>query len=106
GIRANSTSASGYSSTDIALVVDGSTLTSGFYRRVQCVNNTNVVTGNTAGASCGWSISGMIALSAGTHTIEVDAVFTGGLNGSTSANVSGNSTTDRQGELTVVLLKQ
>ncbi len=98
GISTNSSSATGYSATDIALVVDGSLLTNGGYRRIYCVNNTS-----NQFAMQQASISQSLTLSAGSHTIALYAA--GGGVGSSSV-VGGSNTSVLQGELTVTILKK
>jgi hypothetical protein len=105
GILAHSTTADQYTSVDILLFVDGNPRPSGFYRRVQAVNNANNVF-----ASGTWSFSGSMILAPGVHTIDVRARFSG-QSGSVPASVSGDTssnpdTSDRQGELTVLILKK
>ena len=99
GIITNSTSATNYSATDIALVVDGSTLTNGGYRRIYTVNNTtNVPVAQQA------AISQSLNLSAGIHTIELNAL--GANKGGASATVGGDNTSALQGEMTITIIKR
>ena len=98
GLFANSTSATGYSNTDIALLVDGALLTNGGYRKIYCVNNT--ANQNAAQQA---SISVSLTLSTGNHTF---ALYAGGGGSGTSSTVGGNNTTSQQGELTVTIIKK
>lgn len=99
GISTNSTSATGFSATDIALIVDGSTLTNGGYRRIYTVNSqANQFASQQA------SISQSLTLAAGSHTVGLYAAGAG-LGGS-SALVGGASSSAFQGELTITIIKK
>ena len=100
GIQTTSADPStGYSVVDVAILVDGILPANGGYRRVYCLNNAGI-----ANVMCDWSLAMSTALTAGSHTITVQAqgVSAGGSN----ATVSGNSSSVLQGELTVMFLKQ
>lgn len=98
GVSTNSSSSTGYSATDIVLLVDGSTLTNGGYRRIYTVNNTaNQFAMQQA------SISQSLTLSAGSHTF---ALYAAGGGVGSSATVGGNNTSVLQGELTVTIIKK
>jgi hypothetical protein len=98
GAGTQSISPTGFSSVDIVLFIDGAVVPSGAYQRHIVVNNGGIV-----GVFGYWSMSQSIALTAGTHTIAVQAAGTGiGSN----ATVSGDTTSVIQGELTVLILKK
>ncbi|MGC4040275.1 MAG: hypothetical protein QM710_05695 [Flavobacterium sp.] len=98
GISTNSTSATGYSATDVALIVDGATLTNGGYRRIYCNNNVaNQFTVQHA------SMSQALTLTAGSHSI---ALYAAGAGVGASSVVGGNNTSVLQGELTVTFIKK
>jgi hypothetical protein len=96
GIQTSSASATGFSRVDIVLVIDGSLSPAGNYRRVIASN-----TGGTTNNIENWHISSATNLSAGSHTIQIFAA----LNSGSAANVSGDSSSTLQGDLTVVLVK-
>ena len=98
GISTNSSSATGYSTTDVALYVDGSQLTNGGYRRISTVNNTS-----NQFASQQASMTVSLSLSAGSHTF---AIYAGGGGSGVSAYVGGASGSAYQGEMTVTILKR
>jgi hypothetical protein len=100
GVQDNSTTSSGFSGTDIVLMVDGSLVANGGFHRTIVLNNTGVT--QVIGY---WSMSQSIALSSGSHTISVAAGGANIFNGA-NATVSGNNTSVLQGELTVLILKQ
>jgi hypothetical protein len=92
--------APGSTTVDVALFVDGGMLPSGGFRRIVPANITGVggVVGN-------WSFSVSLSLTPGLHTFQVKAYA------SAASRLSGISTPSsssrpRQGQLTVMILKQ
>jgi hypothetical protein len=100
GFYTNSTSTTGYSSVDFAIVIDGNLLSNGGYARITADNPNGTSTVSVHGTR--WAMSLIQQLSAGTHTVEVYAVYNAG----SSCVVSGDNTQVNQGELSVVILKQ
>ena len=96
GVQTTSTTTTGFSRVDIVFGIDGSIVPAGNYRRVVAAN-----TGGNTSTIENWHISSVASLSAGSHTIEVFASLQAG----SPANVSGNSTSVLQGDLTVVMIK-
>jgi hypothetical protein len=99
GVNTISTSISGGSAVDIAIIVDGSLLPSGGYQRIYADNPTGNATVTNWVAN--WNTSVILTLAAGVHTIEVDVVYVAGAN----ATVSGIFNSIKQGTLTVMGLK-
>ncbi|CAN5914136.1 hypothetical protein BH11MYX2_BH11MYX2_20180 [soil metagenome] len=98
GISTSSTAATGYSGVDIVLMVDGTLLTAGGYRRIFAANTTGL-TSNIAN----WSLSAAIPnLTAGAHTFAVKAYWIQG----SSAIVGGDSASVNQPSMSVLVLKQ
>jgi hypothetical protein len=91
--------ANAFSATDIYLTVDGTVVSNGFYNRIECLNTATAQPG-----SCQWSFSGVVAMTAGSHTIAVKAVGASSPGGVDSV-VSGNNTSPSQGDLSFVILK-
>ncbi|HQU83268.1 MAG TPA: hypothetical protein PKY59_09100 [Pyrinomonadaceae bacterium] len=98
GIQTTSSVAAGFSTIDVALHIDGFLVGAGGYKRVIAMNN-----GGNANSIENWSLSSVQTLTAGSHIFTVRAAGTGGI--SATANVSGDSSTVLQGELTVILIK-
>jgi len=98
GFYTNS-STTGYSTIDVEFKIDGTALTSGGYSRITSQNPGSATVGNYGSR---WSISSFVSLSAGSHTVTVNAVWTAGV----SSQVSGSNTSASQGELTVMIIKQ
>jgi hypothetical protein len=97
GLQTSSTAATGFSTVDVAVSVDGALLTNGLYARVICANTTGVMP-----MSCRWSMSAAITLASGSHTIKVVGM---GINSGSNASVSGGTGSVNQGTLSVVILK-
>lgn len=98
GISTGATTATGFSVCDLTIVVDGSILSNAGYQRVYAANTGGV----TSGMMAYWNLSAAIPLSAGSHTIAVNALGAGtGVN----ATVSGNNSSVLQATLTVMILK-
>ncbi|HKR04069.1 MAG TPA: hypothetical protein VJY62_05475 [Bacteroidia bacterium] len=97
GIQTTSTATNGFSAVDIALFLNGAYFGQGGYERVSVVNNFGVVT--VLGF---WSKEVMIALPAGTYTVDVRANKNLGAN----ANVGGNNTSVLQGVLITQVIYQ
>ena len=95
----NSTSSTGYSTLDFAIFIDGAYPTNGGYTRVTASNpGANATVANTGNQ---WTLTSFQALSAGSHTIDVRAIYTAGV----SANVSSANTAARQGSLHVLIIR-
>lgn len=92
----------GYAIADIALFVDGIIFAGAGKRRVTCMN-----TWNAKKISSTWALSCLASLAAGIHTIEVKIKF---VESSASTppivQVSGNASSQNQGMLSVVTLRQ
>lgn len=99
GVNTTSTTISGASALDIAIVVDGSVLGSGGYQRIYADNPTGNATVTNWVAN--WNTSVILTLAAGSHTIEVQAVYVAG----STATVSGIGNSIKQGTLTAMVLK-
>ncbi len=99
-VQVASATANAISAVDVFLVVDGVIVSNGGYQRLIASNTSG---GVQVGAA--WSLSHVLALAAGSHTIAVRAL---GINsaGTSDATVSGNNTSPNQGTLNVVILKQ
>lgn len=95
----NSTSGTGYSSLDFAIFVDGAYLTNGGYTRLTADNPGANLTTTAMGTQ--WTLTSFVALSAGSHTIDVRTVYVAGV----SASVSSSNTAARQGSLHILILK-
>ena len=101
GVNTLATSTVGGTALDIAILVDGAVLAAGGYQRMYADNPTGVGAGNVTNWVANWNTSVLLTLAAGSHTIEVDAVFVQG----SSASVSGIANSIKQGTLTVMVLK-
>lgn len=98
GVQTTSLTATGFSSVDVVLAVDGNRLPNGGYTRVLAVNSTGI-----GSVIENWSFSAQATLTPGSHTFALLAAGTG--NG-TNATVGGNNTSVLQGALTVILIKK
>ena len=98
GIATTSAATAGFSEVDIAVIVDGNLVPDGGYQRHFILNNTGVT-----GVSGQWSLSLVLTLAPGTHTV---AVYAAGTGLGSNAIVSGNTANVNQAEMTVVMLKQ
>jgi hypothetical protein len=97
------TNGSNYTFTaDFSIFVDGVGLAQGGYGRVNTYNpaNTNVNYTNTT-----WSISTILNLSAGSHTIDLRVVYRNTSNVNQGASVSSIPGNVRQGELYIMIIK-
>ncbi len=99
GLTTTSASTTGLSVVGVALYVDGAIVPSGGYQRVVEAN-----TGGYTSMTSSWSLSYVVTVSAGSHTLSVRATGVGA-SGASNANVSGDATSANQGSLRVVLLK-
>jgi hypothetical protein len=99
GVQVDSTAASGWSDTGIFLLVDGAQINEGNGGGDQLVEALN--NDAAAGAVTNWSLSSVVTLSAGLHTIDVAA---GGEGGNSDAYVSESSGYFNQGALSVLIL--
>lgn len=97
GVQTTSAATNGFSAVDITLFLNGAYFGQGGYERLTVVNNTGVVT--TLGF---WSKEVMIALPAGTYTIDVRSQKNLGAN----ATVGGNNTSVLQGVLITQVIYQ
>jgi hypothetical protein len=96
GIQTSSAATTGVSRVDIAIVVDGSIVPNGGYRRVIAANTD----GNTSTIAY-WAQQVTVELPAGNHTVTVQSALQSG----SSAAVSGNNTSVMQGVLNVTVIK-
>jgi hypothetical protein len=99
GVNTIATTSTGGSALDVGLLIDGAILPEGGYQRMYADNPTANATVTNWVAN--WNMSVIVTLSAGTHTIEVDAVYVQGSN----ATVSGIAGSIKQGTLTIMVLK-
>jgi len=97
GAATTSSSTTGFSVVDVALVVDGSLRPNAGFRRL-IINNTSSVIQQLVN----WGMADSVVLTAGAHTIQVAAELVLG----SSATVSGASNSVLQGQLTVAVVKQ
>ncbi len=97
GASTTSTASAGFSAVDIAILIDGSVPLGGGYKRVTVLNNAGL-----APNSANWSMALSIPLSAGNHTIQVDAK---GAGAGATATVAGDISSVLRAQLTVVILK-
>ena len=97
------TNGTNYSFTaDFSIFVDGVGLAQGGYGRV---NTFNPVTTNVGYTNTTWSISTILNLSAGSHTIDLRVVYRNTSNAAQGASVSSVPGNVRQGELYVIIIK-
>jgi hypothetical protein len=87
---------------DFSIFVDGVGLTQGGYGRV---NTFNPVTTNAAFTNTTWSISTILNLSAGSHTIDLRVIYRNTSNAAQGASVSSVPGNVRQGELYIMIIK-
>jgi len=99
-LQTASATANALSAVDVFLVIDGNIVANGGYQRVVAMN-----TASGLSLPASWSLSQVLALSAGSHTIAVRAVGVS-LAGAVDATVSGNNTSPNQGTLNVVIIRQ
>jgi hypothetical protein len=99
GIETASAAANGSSVVDVALAIDGALPANGAYKRIVAANTTGIVT-----MIASFDMSQAIPLAPGPHTIKLVAAGAGGTG--SSAQVSGDTTSVLQGELTVTILKK
>lgn len=99
GIQSTGATSSTYSVVDIGLYVDGVLTTPAGQRRIAIANTSSLaqLIGN-------WSIDHTYTLTPGNHTFEVRA--SGGVAGSSSANVSSGSANLLRGVLSVEIIRQ
>jgi hypothetical protein len=97
GIQTTSIATFGFSAIDVVLFLNGAYFGQGGYERVTVVNNTGVVT--VLGF---WSKEVMIALPAGTYTVDVRSIKNLG----SDATVSGNNSSVLQGVLITQVIYQ
>ena len=97
GVQTTSNSATGFSDDGVAIAVDGIPPANGSFEALNTLNNGGVVQ-----VTSRWSLSEVISLGPGTHTIAVGAE---GLDdGGSAAVVSGGTNNTQQGTLTVLVL--
>ena len=99
GINGIGTTTTTGSAIDVALLVDGSVLPAGGYQRMYADNPTGNATVTNWVAN--WNMSVILTLSAGTHTVTVNAAYVAGSN----ATVSGGANAIKQGTLSIMILK-
>ena len=97
-METTSSASNGFSVVDVIIRIDGAPSANGGYRRVVAANTTLRFTQNIAN----WSFAVPVQLSAGLHTINVNAKGFAGSN----AIVSGSNTSVLQGQLTIVILNR
>ncbi len=97
GVQTQSTSTTGFSIVDVALFVDGNFRPRSAYRRLIANNTSALVTQFE-----NWSFAETVALSAGTHRIQVVAAHSGGA----AATVSGGDGSTLQSQLSVTIVKR
>ena len=99
GVQTTSALATGVSVVDAFLVVDGAIVANGGYQRSVAAN-----TGGITNTIAPWSMSQVLTLSAGSHTISVR---TTGVNaaGAVDATVSGNNASVNQGTISAIVLR-
>ena len=86
----------------VGIFVDGSLQTDGGFGHINTMNP------NTLGAALTnttWSLSSILNLSAGSHTVDVRARYVNTSNATQGAAVSGVSGNSRQGELYIMIIK-
>ena len=98
GVQTSSTAATGFSATDIVLVIDGALTPAGAYQRIQVSNTSTLVSQIQS-----WSFTTFPSIAAGTHTITIVAA---GVGIGSTATVAGDATSVDQAELVVTILKQ
>ena len=97
------TNGSNYTFTaDFSIFVDGVGLAQGGYGRV---NTFNPVTTSAGFTNTTWSISTILNLSAGSHTIDLRVVYRNTSNAAQGASVSSIPGNVRQGELYIMIIK-
>lgn len=101
GISTTGTTAAAFSIVDIAVTIDGTFPVDGLYRRHNVANTTGIASTNRQN----WSMSMVMPLTAGSHTIGVAAAGTNAPTGGVNASVGGASGTVNQGTLSVVIIK-
>jgi hypothetical protein len=99
GVATTATVATGFSTVDVVILVDGALPpVGGGYKRIIAANTTGIT-----GVFLPWSMSVVVSLAAGNHTISVGAL---GTNSGSNATVSGDVNSVNQGSLSVLVLKQ
>ena len=99
----NSNGSSNSFTVDVSLFVDSvGPLSNGSFRRITTTNPNTV---NSAWTSALWSMGALLNLSAGTHTIDVRAIFRNTSAGAVSGLISSDLTLNRQGELYIMIIK-
>ena len=99
GVNTTATTSTGGSALDVAILVDGAVLAAGGYQRIYADNPTANATVTNWVAN--WNTSVILTLSAGSHTVQVSAVYVAG----STATVSGGAGAIKQGTLTIMILK-
>jgi len=87
---------------DVTLVVDGATLPHAGFQRISCFDNAAVWQAPTAF----WSMSQVLTLAPGAHTIRVQARLAGSFNAPGGALVSSGDGTIIQGELSALVINK
>jgi Collagen triple helix repeat (20 copies) len=96
GVQTTSNSTSGFSLDGVVIAVDGAVPSNGSFAQVSTLNNDGI-----GQSTSRWSMSEVIELSPGTHTIAVGAQ---GLGAGSTALVSGPQGNTQQGTLTALVL--
>jgi len=87
---------------DISLMVDGVPMPHAGFQRISCFDNAAVWQGPTAF----WSMSQVVTLAPGVHTIKVQARLAGSFNAPGGALVSAGDGTIIQGELSALVINK
>jgi hypothetical protein len=101
GVAVNSAVTGVSTVADVAIFVDGALVSDAAFRRVTA---TNVSAGGGIVGISNWSMARTLDLDPGPHTIDIRASRPGF--STTSATVSGDTTSVLQGQLTITILKQ
>lgn len=97
GLATTATTATGFSTVDAGIYIDGVLPTNGAYERVQAANTTGL-----NGMIRYWKLSTYVPLTAGAHTFDVRVA---GAGVGSNATVGGNNSSVFQGTLTVILVR-
>ena len=97
------TNGSSYTFTSyVGIFVDGSLQTDGGFNHINTMNPNTI---NVAFTNTTWSLSSILNLSVGSHTVDIRARYVNTSNAGQGAAVSGVSGNSRQGELYIIIIK-
>ena len=97
------TNGSNYTFTSyVGIFVDGSLQTDGGFNHINTMNPNTI---NVAFTNTVWSLSSILNLSAGSHTIDIRARYVNTSTAAQGSTVSGISGNPRQGELYIMIIK-